>query len=181
MKAQARYRPIAGACCNPPVYQNLALGGMCWFPKWALPCPLAGLYSVYVLNLWLFSSPHTRGLCLLTISVTGDQSTLSFITDVLKFKMFSLKSTQAAGQCSPLIFNLLTSLPTLLLPQSLLILNSSGCPKEHATIKQEDQKQVPIISLQTQYIHSTSLITDSQDRFTSLVLETEVFLITFGH
>jgi len=40
-----------------------------------------------------------------------------------------------------LIFNLLTPLSVLLLPRSLLILDSSRCPEEHATIKQEDQKQ----------------------------------------
>ena len=126
MKAQAHYRLGAGALCNPAVYHNLlcllwgkfALGGgnVLIFPNELCPALSLSWYSVYLLNSWLFSSPHARGLCLLTISVTGDQSTLSFINDVLKFKMFSLKSTQTAGQCSPLIFNLLTPLPALLLP-----------------------------------------------------------------
>lgn len=144
MKAQAHYRLGAGACHNPPVYRNLLC--LLWgerdnFPKRALPCPLTVLVQGVFAKFMVISPPHARGLRLLTISVTGDQSTLSFINDVLKFKMFSLKSIQAAGQCSPLIFNLLALLPALLLPSSLLILNSSGRPKEHATIKQEDQKQ----------------------------------------
>lgn len=54
---------------------------------------------VCLLNLWLFSHPRGRRLCLLTVSVTGDQGTSSFANHVLKSSMLSLQGTHAAGQC----------------------------------------------------------------------------------
>lgn len=131
-QAPAHGRSSAGARCDPPAHRDPL--GLLWedcahFPRWALP------YSVHLLNPGLFSLPHASGLYLPTISVTGDQSLLSFTKDVLKFQMHSLKSRQTAGQCPP-------SIPHRLLPRSFpLIPDSSRRHKEHATRKQEDQEQ----------------------------------------
>lgn len=164
----------------------LAQGTLLWdkcanFPKRALPCPPAVLLHCVFANSWLFSPPHARALYLLTALVT-DQSTLSLSNDVLKSKMLSLKSIQAAGQRAPLISNLPTQLPALLITADSQLLGTSQSTGHHKTGGPEARKvpitKVPIIPLQKQYICSTPLITASQYTFRSLVLQTGMFLIT---
>lgn len=116
-------------------------------------------YSVCLLNSWLFSHPHARRLCLPTVSVTGDQTTSSFINHVPKSNMFSLNRTHAAGQCS--LFDLQPAPSGITLDAELLRMSQRTC--HHKTGGPETRK-VQIIPLPNQYIQSTSLITDSQDR-----------------
>lgn len=128
-----------------------------------------------MLNLWLFSHAHARRLCLLTVSVTRDQGTSSFVNHVLKPSTLSLQGTHPSGQCS--LFDLQPAPSRITLDVELLRVFQRTC--HHKTGGPETRK-VQIIPLPNQYIVSTSLITDSQDRSINLVLEIGMLLITHG-
>lgn len=131
-------------------------------------------YSVCLLIYGYFPIPMQGGR-LLTVSVTGDQGTSSFISHVLKSSMLSLQGAHAAGQCS--LFDLQPAPSGITLDVELLRVSQRTC--HHKTGGPETRK-VQIIPLPNQYIHSTSLITDRQDRSISLVPETGMLLITHG-
>lgn len=115
-----------------------------------------------------------RRLCLLPVSVTGDQGTSCFVNHVLKCSMHSLQGTQAAGQCS--LFDLQPVPSRITSDVQLLRMSQRTCHKTGGP----ERSKVQIIPLPKQYIHCTSLITGSQHGSVSLVLETGTFSITHG-
>lgn len=104
----------------------------------------------------IFPSPCKEAV---SVSVTGDQTTSSFINHVPKSNMFSLNRAHAARQSS--LFDLQPAPSGITLDVELLCMSQRTC--HHKTGGPETRK-VQIIPLPNQYIQSTSLITDSQDR-----------------